>query len=179
MRLTSIHRQAFVKGVLADVPQIDYQEQLQAIIFADLQDQLPPKILAVWNDPELRTMLHMSGTMVINYGYSQMVAAGLHWITVPNQYKPSEKCKAAVKKIYEAAVAQADARSTLQQKVAGVIGGCNTLKTALERLPEFAKYLPADTGPGKDENLPAVANLAADLITLGWPKGGKKGLVAA
>ena len=59
-------------------------------------------------------------------------------------------------------------RESLKEKISGVIAGCTTVKTAKARLPEFAKYLPEEVE--KTQNLPAIANLVADLTKLGWPK---------
>jgi hypothetical protein len=40
----------------------------------------------------------------------------------------------------------------------------------MTRLPEFEKYFPAEDAP-ISKNLPALANMVADLTKLGWPKG--------
>lgn len=69
---------------------------------------------------------------------------------------------------------QESQRSELKSKLTTVIEGCRTLKQAKERLPEFAKYLPAERGTSGTSNLP-VANLVADLTAAGWPKVSKKG----
>ena len=65
-----------------------------------------------------------------------------------------------------------DQRSSVGKRIEGIIEGCSTLKQLKTLLPEFEKYMPSEAEPTK--NLPAVANVVADLTKLGWPKGGKK-----
>ena len=57
-------------------------------------------------------------------------------------------------------------------KLHAAIHGCNTLAQLKKLLPEFISYFPSETEPTK--NLPAVANMVADLSKLGWPKGQTK-----
>jgi len=52
------------------------------------------------------------------------------------------------------------------------IMSCGTLAALKKTFPEFEKYYPTEEQPTK--NLPALANVVADLSKLGWPKGGKK-----
>jgi hypothetical protein len=51
----------------------------------------------------------------------------------------------------------------------GAIEACSTYKQLMTRLPEFEKYYPKPDAP--TANLPALANVVADLSKLGWPKG--------
>jgi len=54
------------------------------------------------------------------------------------------------------------------QGVCRVVEGCSTLKQLQAALPECVKYMPTEDAPSK--NLPALANVVADLVHLGWPK---------
>jgi phosphoglycolate phosphatase-like HAD superfamily hydrolase len=65
-----------------------------------------------------------------------------------------------------------DQRRDVYNKLKGIIEGCTTLKQLKILLPEFEKYMPTETAPTK--NLPAVANVVADLTKLGWPKGAQQ-----
>lgn len=67
-------------------------------------------------------------------------------------------------------VPNTDTCNALKAKLTAAIAACFTLKQAKERLPEFVKYLPTDRDSTGTSNLPAVANLVADLVQLGWPK---------
>ena len=60
----------------------------------------------------------------------------------------------------------------LRDKLTGAINACTTRKQAAEAIPEFEKYLPADE-PKALRSLPALANVAADFVKAGWPKGQK------
>lgn len=64
--------------------------------------------------------------------------------------------------------AQARARDDVARQVQAAINSCNTLKQLKDRLPEFGKYFPTEAPTSK--NLPAIANMVADLSKLGWPK---------
>lgn len=66
--------------------------------------------------------------------------------------------------------AQTASRNALESKLNAIIGGCTTLKQAMERLPEFVKYLPQERGGKVISTLPAIANVVADLTAAGWPK---------
>lgn len=55
-----------------------------------------------------------------------------------------------------------------QQKLSSAIMSCSTLAQAKKMFPEFDKYMPTEEQPTK--NLPALANVVADLSKLGWPK---------
>jgi hypothetical protein len=55
-----------------------------------------------------------------------------------------------------------------ERKLFAAFEGINTLKQALTTFPEFKKYYPTEAEPTK--NLPALANVMADLSKLGWPK---------
>lgn len=52
------------------------------------------------------------------------------------------------------------------------IMSCSSLASLKRLLPEFISYFPTEEQPSK--NLPAVANLMADLTKLGFPAKGKK-----
>lgn len=171
MRLNKDDKDAFVRAVMDDVPQVDYQAQFEKIVREDAVAKLPPKIRAIWNDKDLRH--HIKTTTIYGpyFNYSRQFGG----VAVPGcEYEIKDDAAIKVKEISDASLAQKTTRNELRAKVESVINGCSTLKQALERLPEFAKYLPKDrdgTGVG---SLPAVSNVVADLTKAGWPKGEKK-----
>jgi hypothetical protein len=59
-------------------------------------------------------------------------------------------------------------RDEAHTKLSAIVNGCNTLAQLKKLLPEFISYFPSEAAPTK--NLPAVANMVADLSKLGWPK---------
>ena len=165
MKLTNTVRDAFVRAVMDDVPEIDYGAQAQKIVIDLAVKQLPPKLKAVWDDKTIRDNIRVIGVYAIE---------GL-----PAFYVPGGKVKLTsaqtdnLRDLYAKRQDQGAARRELREKVSGVIYACNTLKQAEARLPEFIKYLPKDT-ESVTANLPAVANVVAELTKAGWPKGVKK-----
>jgi hypothetical protein len=170
MKLTNYHRQAFVSSVMNDVPKVDYQRQFQAAVEEDMIAVAHPKIAAVLKDKNLRHVL-FSGY----HRASPKSGSGLSSVSTYRDYEPSNKAATVFAEISELAKLQKEKRNELEAMVTGVIKSCSTLKDAQERLPEFVKYLPEEATKGT--MLPAIANLAAELMKAGWPAG--KGAVAA
>lgn len=54
MRLTNYMRDAFVKALMQDVPQIDYDQQIRDLAMKRCVERLPPKVRALWDDPATR-----------------------------------------------------------------------------------------------------------------------------
>jgi hypothetical protein len=81
----------------------------------------------------------------------------------------SEKTAKKVAELSEKARATRQTISDLQDKLESVAKSCNTRKQLAELLPEFEKYLPADT-PAAGRSVPAIANLVTDFTKAGWPK---------
>lgn len=164
MKLTNYHRQAFVSAVMADLPSIDYAEQFKKLVEDDMIVVAPPKIAEILKDKDLRHYL-LGGYNNYSRGYNCGVGGS---IAVFRDYKPSAKGLVKIDKLIETSVAQMNARTKIEEQIRGVISACSTLKAAHARLPEFAKYLPAEEVKGT--MLPAIANLAAELVKMGWPK---------
>lgn len=166
MKLTIVHRKAFVSSVMNDVPQIDYQKQVEVILLKDMIEQAPPKVAEVLKEESLRSfVLNGYNSWCVPGGYN----CGITSTSVCRGYEPSSKALAQIKKLVESATAQYKARRAMKDKVQGSIDSCSTLKAAQERLPEFVKYLPAEAE--KSVMLPALRDLAADLMKMGWSKG--------
>lgn len=163
MKLTKIHREAFVKAVMQDVPKVDYIEEARKLVLNDSIEQLPAQLRPAALDkelsPYLRTDTHYQSA------FSQSFSVFSHR---GSYYTPSKKCKPKLDELGEKHKSQKQQREALKERVEGVIASCTTLKIAKERLPEFIKYLPEEVE--KSQNLPAIANLAADLVKMGWPK---------
>lgn len=170
MKLTNDDRNAFVRAVMDDVPQIDYQKQAADLVLVEAVKKLPPKVAALWADKTLRPYVAMC-QLGHAFGYAEVPCHPDVTLNLPKDVLD------AVGKLTSLRYEQQSARNVLKSKVLATIKGCNTLKQAKAALPEFEKYLPKEresTGVG---NLPAVANLVADLTKAGWPKGkqGKQG----
>lgn len=164
MRLTATDKDAFVRAVMDDVPEIDYNEIARNKIAAKINELMPPMVKEAMNKhPEwlstpayTNTPFHLTGCYI--FAPSGFDIAKQHpelWAELIELGNANQK--------------QNLARYELEMKVRGLIRTCSTLKTATERLPEFVKYLPADRDASGTKNLP-VANLVSDLIDAGWPK---------
>lgn len=176
MNLNQSIRDAFIASVMNDVPSIDYDSQFKKIVELDMIKQAPTKALReCLKDPASRAYcLHPYSRFSHSCknpdgGSIHSNSVGLNNIATYDDYEISEEAEKDIDSIVIAAYAQTKQREALGTQVRSAIYACRTLKQALERLPEFAKYLPEPTAT--TVNLPAIANLAADLIRAGWPKG--------
>lgn len=173
MKLTKIHREAFIRGVMRDVPKVDYQTQVEAVISADIIATAPKKVAAVYEDLKLRP--YVCSGRSITYAYTDAKGnrrafhsyTGLQSVAVIKDYEPSVDAVTKLDAILDAAKIQGNQRNELRTKVYNAIWGCNTLKQAQEQLPEFLKYLPIEIKPGTTL---AVQNPALDLKKYGWPE---------
>ena len=156
MKLNNYTKQAIHKAIMNDVPKVDRFKRREAIQ-ADLVKAMSPAVRKLYkaNPSALRTSY--MGDLVYDgvSNRSRDVVVG-------------DVSEAAIEKICEPYKAEEDARWQVNQKLKGIIDGCTTLKQLKTLLPEFEKYMPTEEAPTK--NLPAVANMVADLTKLGWPK---------
>lgn len=166
MRLTKTHREAFVRAVMQDVPRIDYKELARKLVLDDSIKQLPPKMRAIAADKEANHFLRTENF----YVYHTFQESFTVYCGRGNNFKLSEKGQKDFDELAAKYKAQSRDRDNLKEKIGATIAECSTLKVAKARLPEFEKYLPQDTDAFKTPNVPAIANLVADLTKLGWPK---------
>lgn len=174
MNLTKLHKEAFVRAVMDDVPRHDFNGEYETLIKADMLATALPKVLAILTDPEVSHLVLTGCTSVSpattkhNNSWYYPYSLGISRVTTYSGYEPSKQAEAATELLMLRAITEQETRLQLEQKINAVISACRTLKAAHERLPEFAKYLPAEEVKGT--MLPAIANLAADLMEAGWPK---------
>lgn len=159
MRLTNSIRDAFVNSVMNDTPSVDYADLMQKEANRIGRAMIPPEIAAVYD--EYPDWFEKQWVNIGKwYGYGPFPARGARFadadIQVMNRLKALE---------HEQGHARERLRDQLKQAAASV----TTTKALAEALPEFAKYLPADEA--KARNLPALANVVADFVKAGWPKG--------
>ena len=170
-KLTKVLREAFVRGVLADTPSIDYVEMAKGLVIKAVVKELPPAISALYQDEGTRARLS-EGEYINLYsyklGYSGMRVPGS---TQVEAGKAIPKLHDKLKELGEQHQVQLEERDKLKEKLIPLIGGFSTVAAAHKALPEFAKYLPAISDV-KTGGVPAViiANTVADLVKKGWPK---------
>ncbi len=162
MKLTNYMRDAFVRAVMDDVPEVDYKQQIRDTALKAAVEAMPAKLRAVWGDSALRDSVNTRHTRITDCVYE----------TMP-QYCGIEEALKAQADVLEALHAKHHAQETqryeLRTKVKAVAYSVKTRKQLAEMLPEFEKYLPADEAAAI-RTLPVVANVVAELVAAGWPK---------
>jgi hypothetical protein len=159
MRITKWDKQAIVKAIMADVPtpdKVKRREELQAAVVKAMS----PECRKLYKNCPSALRTHHIGELIYDGTWSSRdIITGDVNASIVDDLKA--KYEAEDKKV-------SDARWALK----GAIEACTTLKQLNDRLPEFKKYFPTAEKPAA--NLPALANVVADLSKLGWPKGEKK-----
>ena len=158
MKLTRLQKEAIVRAIMQDVPtpnEVTAKIDIQTAVVKAMS----PAVRKVYREqPKALTKAYVAG-YAHGFGYSFEVVSG-------------DVDMAPILKPYaEAAEEHKRARKQLE----GAVMACNTLAALEKMLPEFKKYFPTEAQPTK--NLPALANVVADLTKLGWPK--QKGEVNA
>lgn len=156
MKLTKYQKEAIVRAIMNDVPKpnktMRYSEVQAAIVKA-----MSPECRKVYNKtPSALATQHTGSLTYDDCSYRT------HSVTIGDVSK--EKLEAILEPYKKADEAYRKAKSQLT----AAVEGCNTLKQLEAALPEFKKYFPTEQQPTK--NLPALANVVADLSKLGWPK---------
>ena len=163
MKLTNSMREAFVRSAMNDVPTIDYSEKIRSAAMKLAIAGLPPKVRAIYQDEALRGFVA---------SYYRNVA-GVHMNLPGADRESSTPISAQLKPLEVEADAQHAKLETLRRHLKSVAQSAGTRAALAKMLPEFEKYLPADEATAL-RTVPALANVVADFVKAGWPKGGKK-----
>jgi hypothetical protein len=156
MRITKWDKAAIVKAIMADVPKIDKDKRRK-----EMQEAVV-KLMT----PECRKVYKSMPDALRTYHVGNLLYNGLSYNTreIVRGDVPEKALKALEAKYEAEDKVVRDAEYSLK----GAIEACTTLKQLNDRLPEFKKYFPTEQKPVA--NLPALANVVADLTKLGWPK---------
>jgi hypothetical protein len=151
MKLTKYEKEAIIRAIMHDVP-CTPDGMLKAEIQKVFVDSMSAPIQKLYktHPKALRTDHVASWDSGMSYRVEFIVG------------------DADVSKAIEPFVAKKKARDDAHRKLAAIVNGCGTLAQLKKMLPEFISYFPTEAEPTK--NLPAVANMVADLSKLGWPK---------
>jgi len=154
MNLTKIHKQAIVRAVMQDLPPIDAVARANAVKEAIVKAM----------SPEVRKLFktHPAALRTTSVAYTNPFRRWGNDVTV------GDVTDAQIKEIIKPYEKQEEERAQAERRLFHAFEGINTLKQALTTFPEFKKYYPTEAEPTK--NLPALANVMADLSKLGWPK---------
>lgn len=158
MKLNKLQKQAIIRAICHDVPALD-RRKWAAEITAAIVKAMSPEVRKLYktNPGALR-----SGSVLYATEYSNWGTTVLGDVT-----------KEQIEAIVEPYKKQVQDRSDTEGKLRSAFEGIGTLKQAETLFPEFKKYYPTEAQPTK--NLPALANVVADLSKLGWPKHGVRG----
>jgi len=153
MKLTKYDRQAIVRAIMNDVPKPDKTKRADKIQTAIVK-VMSPDVRKVYNKTPNALIRYYVGNLISDYGQREIVRGDVG----------EDAINAIIQPFKDEDEARAKAGRSLQYAV----DGCTTLKQLETRLPEFKKYFPTAEKPAA--NLPALANVVADLSKLGWPK---------
>lgn len=156
MKLTKQVKEAIVRAIMLDVPKPNKANRHQ-IVQAAITKAMSPECRKVFTrTPEVLVEKFTGETLYDDTSWStRYVRLG----------DAAEKVlDEAIHKFKQEDEAYVKARNNLQF----AIMACTTLKQLAATFPEFEKYMPTEQQPTK--NLPALANVVADLSKLGWPK---------
>lgn len=152
MKLTKYEKQAITKAIMQDVPRTPdsvLRVEIEAAMIAAMS--APVRKLYKTHPKALRTERVSSWDSGISFSIDVVVG---------------DADKEAVLKPF---AARKQAFDAAYNKLNAIVESCSTLAQLKSRLPEFDAYFPTEQEPTK--NLPALANMVADLSKLGWPKG--------
>lgn len=155
MKITKYDRLAIVKAIMADVPKPDKTKR-RAEIQAAIVKAMSPAVRKVFKDcPSALRDEHVGDLVYDGTWASRGIVVG-------------DVTAEVLEKILKPYKDEDDAICAAQNKLRNAIDSCTTRKALMDRLPEFEKYFPSEVASTK--NLPALANVVADLSKLGWPK---------
>lgn len=158
MRLNTYTKQAIVSSIINDVPKLD-EAALKDSIQAALVAAMTPDVQRIYKTkPDV-----LRRERIPSYEVGVLVA----FDTIVADLKGAD-----VRKVLKPFRDAHEERQRIMRQVTSAINTCVTLKQLTTLLPEFKKYYPTEEAPTK--NLPALANIVADLSKLGWPKGATK-----
>lgn len=155
MKLTKLHKESIVRAIMQDTPPIDKVKRGEAIANAIVKAMSPEVRKLYKTKPDALRRASVSYTNQYS-NWSEIVVGDVTKEQIKEIVAPYEK--------------EEQERNDMRRKLTAAFEGINTLKQALTAFPEFKKYYPTEMEPTK--NLPALANVMADLTKLGWPKQG-------
>ena len=157
MRLDKYTKASIVKAIMQDVPPIDKAKRR-----VDLQAAIVKAM-----SPEARKLYNKTPSALRTHHVGDALCDSRSWST--RDITVGDVTEKQLEELHKPYKDEDDARAATKCKLQGIVEGCSTLKQLQTLLPEFKQYMPTEAAPTK--NLPAVANMVADLSKLGWPKG--------
>lgn len=158
MNLTKLHKQAIVRAIMMDTPAIDRAKRAEEIKAAIIKAMSPEVRKLYKTKPEALRARSVAYADPYRDWAGECVVGDVPANKIDEIVAPYKK--------------QEEERAQARSRLVAAFEGIRTLKQAIDTFPEFKKYYPSEAQPTK--NLPALANVVADLSKLGWPKGERK-----
>ncbi len=157
MKLTKLTKEAIVRAIWNEVPEVDHKARKVAI---------QASLVELFTSGVKDLFKTQPGALKVEYcdrlGYS-MSYEDRH-VTV------ADLTEEQIDSVLEPYTEEDRARNEAHNKLVALVMGCSTRNQLVKLLPECEKYLPAEAST--DRSLPVVANVISDMTKLGWPKGG-------
>ena len=158
MKLSKMTKEAIVRAIWNEVPEVDDKARKEAIQAA-LVELFAPEVKTLYDTRpgalKIEYCAHFGYSM--SYEERNLVVADL----------TEEQINAVLEPYKNEDRTRIEARN----KLTALVMGCSTRNQLVKLLPECEKYLPAEAST--DRSLPVVANVITDMTKLGWPKGGR------
>ena len=167
MRLTNTIRDAFVRAAMQDVPEIDYDPIIRKAVTAAVVAALPEPVRKAYSNKDCSGYFE---TCSRRYGGVSVFVPGFFRYSEGEFPKLTDATEIELNKLGAKCEAQKKSRKELETKLLGAAYAASTHKALVDMLPEFAKYLPPDDSAA-NRSLPVAANIVADFVRAGWPKG--------
>ena len=155
MKLSKMTKEAIVRAIWNEVPEVDHKARKVAIQAA-LVELFTPEVKALYKT--------QPGALKVEYcnclGYSGSYED--RCVTV------ADLTEEQINSVLDPYTEEDAARTRAKDKLKELVMGCSSRKQLVNLLPECEKYLPAEAST--DRSLPVVANVIADMTKLGWPK---------
>lgn len=155
MKLTNYLRNAFVKAVANDLP--DVKAPCMDDVQAALYKAMSPKVKAVYTNPETRRALKTQYYAPKDSGWNERGSVFVGDASLDD-----------VLTEYHAAC---NARDNAISKVKILAASCSTLKQLQDAAPDLVKYMPSEK-TGATPLPPAVVGVLDSLKAAGFPKEG-------
>lgn len=156
MKITKYEKEAIARAILNDIPQIDFVKR-RADIQAAIVKAMSPVVRKVY-----KTMSEALRT----YHIGEIGYDGVTWSS--RDVIVGDVGDDKLKEVLAPYKAEDKTRNDARNQLRCAIMACSTTVQIAKRFPEFKSYLPTEEKP--TANLPALANVVADLSKLGWPK---------
>lgn len=172
-RLNNDMRDAFINAVMADVPEIDYEEKIRVVVNKAAHAALPAVVKKLLASEDTACFVNICGASLNRHNGLPEGCYVSFRLPAKSDTHLDKLANAEAKPFISAWVEQVESRKALRAKLRAVAYHCTTRKQLADAFPEFERYLPADE-TAAIQNLPALANVVSDFVKAGWPKD-KKG----